>query len=71
MMPRYRNRQTTFHGVLHNIDDQVIVRELVEQVLTDKQKEAILRAFNADVDRYNGIVNRQIIEQHEKALTWI
>jgi hypothetical protein len=43
----------------------------VEQVLTDEQKETILRAFNADVDRYNGVVNCQIVEDFARTQAFL
>ncbi len=60
-----RQHKETFHQVLHNIDNQVIVRELVETYMSDEEKAEVLRLYNEDVDRYNAVVDRQ---QKELAL---
>jgi hypothetical protein len=56
---RFRTHRNTFSGVLHNCDNQVIVRQLVEFLMTDAQKAEMIRLFNEDVDRYNRVVAEQ------------
>ena len=60
-----RQHKETFHQVMYNIDNQVLVRELVETYMPDEAKAEVLRLFNADVDRYNAVLDRH---QREEAL---
>jgi uncharacterized protein with PIN domain len=60
-----RRHKETFHQVLYNLDDQVIVRNLVEDLMPEEVKAEILRRFNLDVDRYNAVVDQH---QREDAL---
>jgi len=39
--------QTTFEGVLHNQDDQVLVRQILSSLLTQGQKDRVVEQFNA------------------------
>lgn len=60
-----RQHKQTLHQVLHNLDNQVIVRELVEELTPSDVAAEIVRQFNADVDRYNAVLDQQ---QREDAL---
>lgn len=64
MMPQthFREHKESFRGVLYNFEDQVIVRRLLEDLVPANVKAAVVEAFNADVDRYNAIVKREIEE---------
>ena len=64
-MSKLRQHKETFHQVLYNLDNQVIVRELVDTYMSDEAKAEVLRLFNEDVDRYNAVVERH---QREEAL---
>jgi len=57
-----RMHKETFHQVLYNIDNQVIVRELIETYMSNEAKAEVLEAYNADVDRYNAVGERQAQE---------
>jgi len=61
-VPERRKYRATFREVLHNCDDQVIVRALLEEILSTAQKQEIVRRFNQDVDRYNSVLERQLQE---------
>ena len=39
-------QRITFNEVLHNCDDQVVVRDILNQILTKEQKQAVVDAFN-------------------------
>ena len=58
-MNPYRTHRTTFRQVLHNGDDQVIVRQLIDFLMSDAQKADVVRLFNEDVDRYNKVIAEQ------------
>ncbi len=47
---KHRN---SFVDVLLNIDDQVIVRQLLEAYVPQYAQEKIIAEFNAHVDRFN------------------
>ena len=49
---RLKHRDT-FIAVLHNADDQVAVRQILEDVLTPAQKEEVVRRFNLVIDQWN------------------
>ena len=63
-----RMHKETFHQVLYNIDNQVIVRELIETYMSDEAKAEVLEAYNADVDRYNAVGERQAQELAQRLL---
>jgi predicted Zn-ribbon and HTH transcriptional regulator len=52
-MKELRKRKETFHDVLHNFDDQVSVRRLIEEEMPDEIKEAVVNRYNAIVDAVN------------------
>lgn len=60
--PYLRQRMTDFRSVLWNMDDQVFVRQLLEQFVPADVKATIVTAFNSDVDRRNELL--QLKEQH-------
>jgi hypothetical protein len=60
-----RQHKQSLRQVLHNLDNQVIVRELVEELTPHEVAVEIVRRFNLDVDRYNAVLERQ---QQEEAL---
>ena len=64
-MSKLRQHKENFQQVLYNLDDQVIVRRLVDTYMSDEAKAEVLRLFNEDVDRYNAVVERH---QREEAL---
>jgi hypothetical protein len=49
--------QRTFDDVLHNMDDQVIVRELLIKMVPVATKQEIVEEFNAHADRYNARIS--------------
>lgn len=55
--------RNTFAEVLHNCDDQVIVRKLLTDVLTDIQKCTVLARFNKEVRIREGIKNGYTTKQ--------
>lgn len=65
MNGQFRAHKKTFRDVLHNGENQVIVRELVDQLMTPEQKVEMIRLFNADIDRYNAVVAQQRIQQEQ------
>ena len=48
MKPRF-----TFHDVLWNWDDQVTVRQLLEELVPEDVKSMIVVRFNQHVEQYN------------------
>jgi hypothetical protein len=50
---RPMKHRDNFHAVLVNSDDQVIVRDLLDELVPDEVKARIVAAFNRHVDEYN------------------
>lgn len=50
-------QQHNFHRVLWNSDDQVIVRELIEQLMPKSIQEEIVKRYNEHVERYNARID--------------
>lgn len=59
------NRRDTFLEVLHNLDDQVIVRHLLLEVMSPEQKEWVVDRFNEAADAYNARI-REMAEDAAK-----
>ncbi len=58
--PTPRKHKDSFLEVLHNTDNQVLVRDLVEELMPDSIKQLIIERFNEDVTRYNRVLAEQI-----------
>jgi rubrerythrin len=65
-MVELRKHRKTFPDVLYNCDDQVIVRQLIDELVPEQVQLEIVNRFNAHVDRYNEIVERQKAQASRK-----
>ena len=56
---RLMRERESFREVLHNIDDQVIVRQLLVELVPDAIKAEVLNRFNQHAREWNERVNAQ------------
>lgn len=63
--PNYRNRRSTFFGVIYNCEDQVTVRWLLMAFVPEDIKQKIITAYNHEIDGYNQRVRAEIAEMEK------
>lgn len=62
-MAGLRTHKATFEAVLYNGENQVLVRELVNQLMPADIKAEMVRRYNQNIDQINAIILRELVEE--------